>query len=321
MSDGRLARTTDRSVAIDMVRLLGLVVVVAGHVWADRPIGGYVAVFFVLSGYLWSDKRLPADDFKHRVRILIIPYFAWLALVGGAFLAVEALRGRAVGELVDLTVRLLWGGEKIYTPLTAFWFLTAIFAAVTIYRQLRRLPTGLFLLGVAACVTATLVGPQLANLPLALGTGAACVSFIAAGHWFRWLEPRLTHPLITGLALAALGAALVITGVSQRMDLKYGYFGTPIISVVVACALSCAALLIAKRLAPHMPNRAGGVLTHIVRMSTPIILLQTVPIWLLPDSTPLWILFLTGFALPLALGSLLLRYPNSRAREILMPGK
>jgi acyltransferase len=320
-TDQLRAQSANRSVAIDLVRLLGLLVVVAGHVWADRPIGGYVAVFFVLSGYLWSDKRSPATDLKHRVRILLVPYLSWLILVGGAFLTVQVVQGRSPRELLDLAARLIWGGEKIYTPLTAFWFLTAIFAAVVVYKQLRRLPRGLFYFGVALCLAATFAGPQLADLPLALGTGVACVAFVAAGHGFRWLEPRLQHPLTVGVLGAIAGASLVISGLSDRMDLKHGYFGTPILSILVACILGCSALLIAKRLAPHLPTPAGGLLTHVVRMSTPIILLQTVPLWLLPDSTPHWVLFFAGLVLPVVIGSLLLMYPRSWARKLLMPGK
>ncbi len=62
---------------IDLIRLLGLIAVVAGHVWASRPIAGYVAIFFVLSGYLWSSQRDLREEVRYRAWTLLIPYAAF----------------------------------------------------------------------------------------------------------------------------------------------------------------------------------------------------------------------------------------------------
>jgi fucose 4-O-acetylase-like acetyltransferase len=309
-----------RSVAVDLVRLLGLTVVVVGHVWDTYPISGYVAVFFVLSGYLWSERRPLVDEVRHKVRILLVPYLAWLILVGGAAVLRSALRGAEPGELAHRVARLAWGGERATQPLTAFWFLTAIFTATVLYRLLRLLPRWAFATTIALALAVTTVGTLAHAAPLAVGVGALSVVFVAAGHAFRVAQRRIAHPLLVAATLALVGVAALATGTSTRMALKYSDFGTPVISVVVAVMLCLAALLIAQRVQHLVPDRLGAGLTWVVRASTVIIVLHTVPIWLLPD-WPRPAHLVLGFGLPLLVAAALLRFPTSRARQWLMPGR
>lgn len=51
-----------RSVGIDVVRVIAIVAIVAGHAWtrvrsALVVHAWHVPVFFILSGYLWSGRR------------------------------------------------------------------------------------------------------------------------------------------------------------------------------------------------------------------------------------------------------------------------
>jgi acyltransferase len=309
-----------RSVAVDLVRLLGLTVVVVGHVWDTYPISGYVAVFFVLSGYLWSERRPLGDEVRHKARILLVPYVGWLVIVGGAVVLRSALRGAGPGELAHRVLRLAWGGERATQPLTAFWFLTAIFTAAVLYRLLRLLPRWAMATTITLALALTTVGTLAHAAPLAVGVGALSVVFVAAGHAFRTVEHRIHHPLLVAAALALIGVAALATGTSRRMALKYSDFGTPILSIVVAVMLCTAALLIAQRVQHLVPDRLGAGLTWVVRASTVIIVLHTVPIWLLPDG-PRPVHLVLGFALPLLVAAVLLRFPTSRARQWLMPGR
>lgn len=309
-----------RSVAVDLVRLLGLTVVVVGHVWDNYPISGYVAVFFVLSGYLWSERRPLVDEVRHKARILLVPYLGWLMIVGGAVVLRSAVLGAGPGELAHRAVRLAWGGERATQPLTAFWFLTAIFTATVLYRLLRLLPRWAVVTTIALTLALTTVGTLVHAAPLAVGVGTLSVVFVAAGHAFRTLEHRIPRPLLVAAALALIGMAALASGTSRRMALKYSDFGTPILSIVIAVMLCIAALLVAQRLQHLVPDRLGSCLTWVVRASTVIIVLHTVPIWLLPDG-PRPLHLVLGFALPLLVAAALLRFPTSRARQWLMPGR
>ncbi|MEV8268537.1 acyltransferase [Microbacterium sp. NPDC076911] len=307
-----------RSVSIDIVRLLGLLLVVGNHL-IGPSLGGYVAVFFVLSGYLMTRRRTLTDELAHRVRTLLVPYAGWLIIIGALVLAGMARREVGFAEMAHQVGVMLYGGRDLITPFTAFWFMTAIFVAAMLYTLVRRLPLGARVVTAAAAALATLIGPQLSYWPLSIGVGVCAIVFVAAGDAFRWLEPRLRHRVVTGAVFVILPVIAITTGASERMILKIGDFGTPFVSVIAAVMLSCGALLLAKPLALVLPKAIASRITWVVRMSTPIILLHTVPAWMLPSS-PLWLNLLLGLALPLAVGALLLQFPHSRARRILMPG-
>lgn len=311
-----------RSVRIDIVRLLGLVVVVAGHVWTQYPIGGYVAIFFVLSGYLWSSKRTVAEDLRYQSWKLLVPYVGWLVILAVPYFARLMLGGQRGGDLGRRALDLLWGGERATTPFTAFWFMTAIFVAAILFRILMKAPWPVFVGALAIALAATVFdGQLLGDKPGAVDVGAVSVLFMAAGYAYRQSETRIRRlPLVAAVIVAAC-AVLVVTGISARMTLKSADFGTPVLSIAVATLIALAALALARPLADALPETVGRNISRVVQMGTPLILLHAVPLWLLPDSVPQIVEFVAAWVLPVSVALLLLKFPDSLARRTLMPDK
>lgn len=314
--------TRPRLAYLDLVRFAGLLLVVAGHVWAGSPLSGYVAVFFVITGYLWRPGRNTIEEARHRFHTLLVPYACWLAVLGAVYLVVSYLRGAGVTELVKSAAVLVWGGEYALRPFTAFWFLTAIFVGGVIYRAITRAPRWVYIATVVASVVASAVaGDELAFLPLGVGVGFCCIMFIAAGHGLQVLEPKLRHPLRVAVPVAVVALVLIITGVSDKLVLKGGDFGTPLLSAAVSVVLSGTAILLASRFRSVIPSVAGKAVTTLVTMSTPIILLHAVPLWVLEGVViPGWVMFALCLALPVAVGAALLP-AGERVRALLMPGR
>ncbi len=98
-------------------------IVVCGHVWTEYPIVGYVAVFFVIAGYLWSDKRSFRTKRATVSAFSSLPYVSWLIIVGSIAFIVKAAGGASPLELAKLVANYILGGSRIVTPLTAYWFL------------------------------------------------------------------------------------------------------------------------------------------------------------------------------------------------------
>lgn len=311
-----------RSVAIDIVRMLGLLIVVCGHVWVNSPIVGYVAVFFVIAGYLWSDKRPLKEEVRHRARILIVPYVSWLIIIGSANFVGKVIEGETPLELAKLLANYVLGGNRIVTPLTAYWFLTAIFFSTVLYRYLRNQPRIVYFSVLALALLTSLAFPYVGKVPLSLGVGFVCLVFIAAGHGFRKIEASLPIPVPLALVTLGLCLLLIYENVIQRMVLKAGDFGTPMLSIAGAILISCSAIILSKPLARLLPAMVGRMITGFVRMGTPIIVLHTVPLWLLPANTTGLIKFVFALALPLLVGNILLVFPpDSRVRYLLMPAR
>jgi acyltransferase len=311
-----------RSVRIDIVRLLGLIVVVAGHVWTQYPIGGYVAIFFVLAGYLWSAKRTLPEDLRYQSWKLLVPYFAWLGILAVPFFARVMTGTKDDVPLGQRVLDLLWGGERATTPFTAFWFMTAIFVAAILFRILMRAPRWVYFSCLAVALTATIFDEQLlGDKPGAVDVGAVSVLFMAAGHAYRKIEAEVGRFYAGAAAAVVICGILVATGTSARMTLKTGDFGTPVLSIAVAVLIALAAISLARPLAGALPEKTGRTITRVVQMGTPVILLHAVPLWLLPDSVPQILEFVAAWAFPISVALLLLRYPESLVRRVLMPDK
>ncbi|MEO5779312.1 acyltransferase family protein [Arthrobacter sp. PAMC25284] len=311
-----------RSVRIDLVRLLGLTVVVAGHVWAQFPIGGYVAIFFVLAGYLHSGRRSLAAEVRYQTWKLLIPYAAWLLLLAIPYFVRLTLGRTGPVDFGGRALDLLWGGERATRPFTAFWFMTAMFVAAVLFRVLVRAPRWLYVGCLVAALAASVFDQELlGDRPGAADVGAVAILFMAAGHAYRWIEPKIDRPFTAALAVIAGCAILVASGTSARMTLKAADFGTPVLSVAVAVLIAVAALSLARPLARSLSANASRTVTALVRMGTPVILLHAVPLWLLPDSVPQTVKFVLAWAFPVCVALALLRFPNSWARRTLMPDK
>ncbi|WP_166790254.1 MULTISPECIES: acyltransferase family protein [unclassified Cryobacterium] len=286
--------TRMRSAAIDGLRVIGIVAIVAGHVWSDQSndiarMGLYtwhVPVFFFLSGYLWANERTLGVEFSKRVRTLLVPYVAWLLAIGAVYGTYLWANGQAlhVGNV-------LLGGSYMGAPFFAFWFVTALFGACLLLRALQRFPVWLpWAVAVAGLTVAYLAPDALTAVPFSLGVAVPAMIFILAGISFRRIAPRLRSRGWVSVALLAGSAALIVTGLSQPLDMKQGDFGTPVVSVVVASAISAGLVLLFQRVFASIRPRVAGAVTRaatvglavVLTHSAFILLLSKIPVYMPP---------------------------------------
>lgn len=239
-----------RSGGIDAVRVLAVVAVVLGHVWANSVVyrlvfPWHVAVFFFLAGYLWSPGRTLRTEFVRRWRSLAVPYLVWLSVLLAGVLATRAAHG---------TVRLhdvlppLYGGVLATRPFSAYWFLTVLFFVAVLTRLVERLPVGVrATVAVLGLTLGYVAGPLLAATPLAIGSALPCLSFLVLGQIFAAVRPRISLDLLVGLAAATLASVLVWTGAARPLNIKLGDYGTPVLSLAVAVLYCGALVLVADR--------------------------------------------------------------------------
>ncbi|MCZ2343634.1 MAG: acyltransferase family protein [Bacteroidales bacterium] len=313
----------ERVVSIDVVRMFGILCVVGGHVWVESPLGGYVAIFFVIAGYLWSNKRSLRSEAAHRAKKLLLPYLGWMVFVSILVSYDYFQSGASTSGYLRHFAAILAGGRYLTSPYTAYWFMTAIFVACVVYRFASSLDRRLYRAMIALSALSTIVGPQLSKLPLAIGVGFSCVTFIAAGEFFRKIERCITHPRMFAVSAGFLSIFLICNGCAHKMFLKQGHFGTPILSMAVVILISYSALVISKSVAVVIPRPIAYMVTAFVQMATPIILLHAVPIWLFGNTEMhRLLLFVICLAFSMGIGLLLHNLPkNGLARKILMPAK
>ncbi|QNE36417.1 acyltransferase family protein [Leifsonia shinshuensis] len=301
-----------RSGAIDVVRVLGIVAVVAGHT-LPFPIvrtllySWHVPLFFVLAGYFWSPSRSLTQELTTRTRTLLRPMVTWSVLIGVVFVVVDlqfesSTWQRLAGPLTD--------GENSAMPFTTFWFVTALFFSAVFLRLLWRLPRMVVwaVAGVGLVLSFT-VGPLLAATPLSVGSAVPCVAFLALGIVAKRLRPRVTRPGLLGGGLLAVSAALVLSGVALPLDIKQGDYGTPVLSALVAVAISFGLVLTAEWLCERLPESVGRIATVLACGGFAVVLAHPVILWAMTrfgPPVPDWMLFALCLLIPwaVALGAL-----------------
>lgn len=273
-----------RSGAIDALRIIGIVAIVAGHTWDNGPIRAglytwHVPLFFFLTGFLWTRNRPLRDESVKRSRTLLIPYAVWLVVIGVLFEAWLYLRGDfQPAHLMNL----LWGGNHLGRPFSAFWFVTALFLAVIALRVLQRLPMWFVcLFALAGLGAAHTIGPQLADLPLSVGVAWPALVFVLAGYGFRKIRPRITAPVPVGAASLGAGVVFAVTGVASSFNIKQANFGTPVLSVLMALLISAGMLLLADALFSRLNTTTNTSATVLAMGGFMVVLTHAVPLWVL----------------------------------------
>lgn len=292
-----------RDPSIDVLRIVAIVAVVAGHVWFAEPVRlatytWHVPIFFVLSGYLASRLRL-GELVRRRALSLLLPYGAWLLVIAALL----------VGFADPL--RLLAGGAHLPHGFTAFWFVTAFFVAIVAAAAIERLALGWqWAIALALLGAGFLASDVIALVPFDAGVGLACVVFVVAGRTLRIVQTSLTRPATTGAVMLGVAVALIASGVSAPLDLKQGDFGTPVVSVVTAILISCGGILVAQGALARVGARASAVISQLALCGFMVVLTHAAVLSVLHGAgVPRWEAFAVALVVPWAAALLVLRTP------------
>ncbi|WP_344130012.1 acyltransferase [Luedemannella flava] len=301
----RAIGSAPRSVGVDAVRVIGLVAVVAGHAYEGGLRSAlypwHAAVFFVLSGYLWTSARPFAAEVQRRVRSLALPYVAWLAVIVVVLVVWQMATGKPAAGLPGT----LLDGEP---PLQGWWFVTALMAACLLYRLAERVPWRWRGLIVAAALAAAYpVGPAIAAVPLSVGVAVPCVAFVFAGDALRRYRSRVSAPLPTGALLVLVGAVVFAAGLSPVLDLYSGQLGTPALGFAAAAAISVGLVLIGEASVDRLPVRVRAAIVQLAAAGIVVVLTHSAVLWLLSEHEPPHLAVAVAVVLPWLAGLVLAR--------------
>lgn len=316
---GHSGAAIPRSVGIDAARIIGLVAIVVGHVWTDDSVARWlypwhVPVFFIVTGYLWSDRRSLREEVAQRSRSLLLPYVSWLLLIL-AVLEARALvvdgvpdRGSAMGAAL--------GGSYAVRPFTTFWFVTTLFVAVLLLKLLRRTPTVVqILVPVLALGLGYAAGPELARVPLGIGLAVPCLFYLAAGLALRRVESRIPRPGVAAAALVGIPLVLIAAGDMEYMNIKGGQMGEVGIGALVAVMAGWGLILGLQQLCGGIGDTAFGRATVAVGSSALVlVLVHPAVLWVLrTPETGRWSDLVLAVLVPVAVALVLVRTPLAAA--------
>ncbi len=301
-----------RNPGIDAVRVIGIVAIVAGHVWnteASRALlyGWHVPVFFFLTGYLWKPKTLGAD-LRDRWGSLGRPYLFWLGVLAVIFVIVEPMRdGLSKSELAGIAL----GGAYIGRPFSAFWFVTALLGASILMRLLEKTPLLVKVAVVAAGVGACYVVPELVDsAPWALGVSVAALFFMYAGRIVRRAKLPKNRQAIAGAFSLVSGFAAFLTGLAAPLDMKYADLGTPGVSLAASLLICIGLTWTGVALFQNASPAVSQWITSLATVGFVVVLSHAGVLYLLDTQPNEWLPdFWIALILPWVLGLLLIKSP------------
>lgn len=245
---GAAGQARERVLWVDALKGLGIIAVIAGHVWTRGPVRDaiytvHMPLFFLLSGYMAS--AAPWRHFLPRlVRTLLLPFISFSILLLGADFLIEWLRGvRPIFPSWSAGARtILFATAQLRGPFTIFWFIPCLFCARLAWNALaggsRRPDGAMMLLAMAVTFILALVAQNHGGRsPFGLLAVPGALLFLWAGALWRARLP-VERPWPTGWVLAVAAGAVATLLWLPPLNMKLGDLGWPLVSVLGAVAVA-----------------------------------------------------------------------------------
>ncbi|HWV12933.1 MAG TPA: acyltransferase family protein [Sphingobium sp.] len=297
---------------IDVARGIGIIAVVAGHVWTggafrDALYSFHMPLFFLLSGLL-ARPQPPSGFALRQLASQMRPYAAFLALLIIADQIIEPMKGQRpiFNQWPEDILPVLLGGSWLRGPYTIFWFVPCLMAARILFNALlSRWPDPLNWRWLVAIVPMTLCAYVVGEVTKVsvLGLLTVPMAFVVLWIGAAWQHTSWKHWMWFPLGAVALAG---LSGLFPTLNMKAGDYGLPILSLASAVATSLLILRISVHVAPY-----GGWLAAVGRASLVIMYLHVAVIhYLAPNLDEPWLL-LNALLLPIAAYYLLRASPTA----------
>ncbi|MBN8831256.1 MAG: acyltransferase family protein [Sphingomonadales bacterium] len=299
---------------IDAMKGLGIVAVVAGHVWTRGPVRDalyafHMPLFFVLAGY--TARAVPTGTLlRNGVRSLGLPFLCFSLLLLAADFLIEGLRGvRPIfASWSSGAATILLATEKLRGPFTILWFIPCLFFARLVWNMLAakgRRADALIMLPAMLLVAALALWVHYhgKHSPLGLLAVPGAILFIWMGALWR-LRGMPSRFGLLACGLLALPTVFLL----PPFEMKMGELGFPYLSVPGAVGFTILLAWLVQRL----PAAATGVLAALGRASLVIMYVHVAFIHYLAPYAPPAALFVVAVVMSFALDRSIRRYALAR---------
>ena len=241
----------NRLVEIDILKGLGILAMVAGHVgfgelfnFAIHPFN--MPLFFLVSGFLYRCKGSFSLYIKKKVKTLLVPYILFGLLFCIIWSPVQLARGE---PLLDLAFHLFLMNSEGIPIGGALWFLTAFFFASALFDLVFRLSRG----GVSLAVLSIVLGcsgffcPM--QLPWSLNQGLVGVLLMYIGFVARKckvLEEAKKVPAVAVFIFLIIG--YFIAYLNGFVNMRTNTYGNPLLFIFAATSLTFVIYYVSLRL-------------------------------------------------------------------------
>ena len=210
-------------------------------------------LFFILSGYLFKNKKEVASYGKRLVRKYIIPYFILCTVNLFLVVIIDIIfdRDLNIGKYI---VGILYSrGTTEWMPnCSPLWFLTCITIALFIYNRIMHINIAgmrVSLIIIAAAISFILDKVNVPKLPWNVDTALMSLFFILVGQFLYKHDKLLNLDILLYVLLAALGVFATYLN-PETVNFDDNEYGNLLLMLIAASTLSIFVIALAKHFNP-----------------------------------------------------------------------
>lgn len=249
---------------IDVVKGIGIILVIVGHSGCSQTILKYIQsfhmpLFFVVAGYLFTEYQSTSDLIRRKRVALLRPY-CFYGLLNYAITVLRiAIKDGVNDELFHTAIRYIVGlvysrGTWYWMPnCSPIWFLTAMFVAVIVFNQIVKLKDvyRYLLAGASFLIACVFCQIGLFKLPWNIDTALWSQPYLLLGYKLKQADfPVVVKSRRAKWSIVALGLFVVGSIAAIKNDVPFismdsmimGNYAFMLISTVfisVALIISC----------------------------------------------------------------------------------
>lgn len=248
---------------IDVAKGLGILLVVAGHIFTGtiktQIFIFHIPLFFIISGFLYKQNHDYKGYFSKKVKQLMLPYAVFLIAFSIPLFLNEVRKGGLTFDVVlDFFGATLLGGRLLVGFVGVFWFVSCLFISQQIMNYL--------ITKFDSCRNGTVVlcfimflfllvsyFNQFAFpwfwLPLNINVLFASCPFLYVGYMIRrYAGEHIADSLLVLLGMLSVCVFILTFFISNNYyDMKFSYYGIPFVTFISASVISFFLLFVISR--------------------------------------------------------------------------
>ena len=238
-----LMRTQKRNEAFDILRGIGIVLMVMGHIGFGKVFDKYIhtfhmPIFFFVSGYFFNTKDNFKSFFLHQLKTIMVPYTLFVLLC-------QPLHYIYTGEwsLSYFVLSFFTSNRNRIDVAGAFWFLLCLFSAKILFYAIIRFAKGIWT-SVTVFTLTIMSNYMRVKLPLCLDSAFSMLLVMYVGYLLSTYKEKKLVKRVMNLPIAATIPLLVINGIlimlNEPVNIRCNYFGNvPLFWINVSIAILC----------------------------------------------------------------------------------
>jgi len=267
----------ERKEWIDITKGIGIIAVVAGHIYVGNIkliiFMFHMPLFFFLSGYLFNPKHDKKKYFKKKVIHLLVPYVMFLLLIYYGFFFII---NKEHIDILGLLIKPIIGGRFLINETGVFWFVPVLFITQQLMNFLfvktsLKYTLIIVILFLSFSYVNSLFLPKI-WFPLNLNVVFASIPIFYIGYYVKKLNIKDNYILLfVGLIVIFITVFLIP---QNTYDMKYSNYGLPIITlfsgVLLTLNIKQIAIFLSKiKLINHFLSKLGNASMVIMFLHLP----------------------------------------------------